>query len=293
MKNTLRFTILILFIYYPYKSTWSQELWGMTRLGGEYNKGVIFKMNEDASEHETVFSFKDIGMPEGRMTEYSDGIFYGMTSVGRGSGNGIIYRFDAVNGSISKMIDFDGEQTGSDGAGAMLKASNGKLYGMTVSGGAFNKGIIFEFNPETKSISKKLDFDGNNNGSEPLGSLFEGTDGNLYGMTSMGGANDAGVIFSFNPGTGVYEKLFDFDGGENGSNPMGSLVEVGDGMLYGMTRWGGANDYGIIFKYDIGTKVFKRIFEFEGENTGRNPHGSLTASSNGKLYGLTPFGGSD
>jgi len=47
-----------------------------------------------------------------------------------------------------------------------MQASNGKLYGMTSSGGSNNSGVLFEFDPATGTYTKKLDFDGSN-GSRP------------------------------------------------------------------------------------------------------------------------------
>ena len=44
-----------------------------------------------------------------------------------------------------------------------------------------------------------------------MGSLIQASDGKLYGMTSHGGSNGYGVIFSFDPSTSTYTKLKDFD----------------------------------------------------------------------------------
>jgi uncharacterized repeat protein (TIGR03803 family) len=269
-----------------------QEIWGMTKYGGNYEKGVIFRMDEDASNQEVVFSFEVIGMPEGGLTEYKEDVFYGMTSGGGKYNFGAIYRFESDKGAFTKIMDFNGEDSGRYGYGKMVLASNGLFYGLTTRGGKDDMGILFEFDPETGSFIKKLDFDGKGKGSEPLGSLIEANDGSLYGMTSMGGVYEAGVVFKYNPITGEFKKIFDFDGDELGSNPMGNLMQASDGMLYGMTRWGGENDHGVIFRVNPESEQFAVVFEFDGETTGRFPHGSLTEASNGKLYGLTPYGGS-
>ncbi len=286
--------LLIIFpiLYYGIeKKCNAQDIWGMTKYGGEYNKGVIFNLNEDSSSLDVVYSFEDIGVPEGKMTEFTEGVFYGMTATGWKPGYGIIYRFDSSTGGLTKIMDFNGTATGKDGAGSMVHASNGKFYGMTVSGGNYDKGVLFEFDPSTETFIKKMDFDGSEKGSEPLGSLMEGSDGKLYGMTSMGGKYDAGILFSYDYASGSFAKLFDFNGEDLGSNPMGSLIEASNGMLYGMTRWGGANDHGIIFQFNLTDHQLNAVFEFKGAESGRNPHGSLTEASNGKLYGITPFGG--
>ena len=87
------------------------------------------------------------------------------------------------------------------------------------------------------------------NGQYPFGGLIQ--DGTtLYGLTSRGGTNDQGTIFSINiSGTG-FTKLHDFENAGttlNGSKPYGSLFKAQDGNLYGMTYEGGVNAKGIIF----------------------------------------------
>jgi uncharacterized repeat protein (TIGR03803 family) len=291
MKIPVFFLIPVLILLIIGHQVFSQEIWGTTKYGGKYGKGVIFKMDENASNQEVVFSFEETGIPEGKMTEYDEGIFYGMTYSGGKFNYGTIYRFSIVDGGFINVLDLNGEETGKNGAGSFLLAQNGKMYGMTVNGGIYDLGILFEFDPHTETFLKLHDFDGENNGSEPLGSLTETAGGSIYGMTSMGGEYDAGVIFKFEPLTGELTKILDFNGDSMGSNPMGSLTHCSDGKLYGMTRWGGINNHGVIFSLTVDNEEFIPLFEFEGEVTGRNPHGSLLEADNGKLYGLTPFGG--
>ena len=53
-----------------------------------------------------------------------------------------------------------------------------------------------------------LSFNGTN-GAEPATVLVQGTDGNFYGMTGAGGANNAGTVFKITP-TGTLTTLYDF-----------------------------------------------------------------------------------
>lgn len=46
--------------------------------------------------------------------------------------------------------------------------------------------------------------------THPWGEFDTGTDGNLYGLTYDGGANNGGVIFKFNPVGNICYRLFDF-----------------------------------------------------------------------------------
>ena len=72
------------------------------------------------------------------------------------------------------------------------------------------------------------------------------SNGKLYGMTSTGGSNGAGTIFTFNPSTNKVLKLFDFNG-TNGANPIGNLIQATNKKLYGMTTYGGSHNFGTIF----------------------------------------------
>jgi uncharacterized repeat protein (TIGR03803 family) len=170
----------------------------------------------------------------------------------------------------------------------LVQASDGKLYGMTSEGGGFNAGVIFSYDPNSSTYSKIKDFD-ITNGGNPYGSLIQAADENLYGMTSGGGNYNRGVIFSYNAGSGVYQKLMDFDS-SNGSTPYGSLLQANDGKLYGMTTVGGSGNRGVLFSYDIALSTFTKLKDLD-DNGGDYPYGSLIQASDGKLYGMTSAGG--
>ena len=112
-------------------------------------------------------------------------------------------------------------------------------------------------------------------------------------MTTNGGVNNAGVIYSFDPSTLVYTKLFDFSDSD-GTNPLGSLIQGGDGLLYGMCQHGGiSNGLGILFSFDTSNNSYSILHEFS-DPTGSNPYGSLIQSVNNYpvMYGMTFNGGS-
>ncbi|MBL0340590.1 MAG: T9SS type A sorting domain-containing protein [Bacteroidetes bacterium] len=108
--------------------------------------------------------------------------------------------------------------------GNLIQLSNGKLYGMTRWGGSHNSGVIFNFDPSNNSYNKLYDFD-SINGAIPYGSLFNASDGKLYGMSRLGGVNNFGVVFSFDPSNNNYIKLHDFDS-INGSYPWADFIEI-------------------------------------------------------------------
>ncbi len=117
----------------------------------------------------------------------------------------------------------------------------------------------------------------------------------LYGMTILGGKNNAGTFFKCDIDGSQYVVLHDFDPQQGGVNPNGNLTLVGN-KLYGMTSKGGvnsSNNGGVIFSYDLTTNNYTVLHEFDssGNNDGIFPYGSLVLASNGKLYGMTSAGG--
>jgi uncharacterized repeat protein (TIGR03803 family) len=99
-------------------------------------------------------------------------------------------------------------------------------------------------------------------------------------MTNAGGANNAGVIFEWDPVTNNYIKKFDF-GSTDGANPYGSLT-LSDNRFYGTTSTGGSNNKGVIFEWDPITNIYTKTFDFTGAN-GSYPYGDLIAFTNSIL----------
>jgi len=214
---------------------------------------------------------------------------YGLT---QGERSGII-KYDITSRTLYKAFTLPDKPM--QGYNNLIQASNGKLYGLTESGGKFNSGVLFSFDPVTSVYSTLKEFgDNNNDGKSPYGNLLEASDGKFYGMTASGGTNDYGVIFSFDPVAANYTILKNFgDINNDGRNPYGSLIAASDGKLYGMTANGGTNDYGIIFSFDPrNNNSYTKLKDFTGTD-GKSPYCSLIQASNGKLYGMTQFGGTN
>jgi uncharacterized repeat protein (TIGR03803 family) len=206
-----------------------------------------------------------------------------------GKGAGLIYQLDN-NGNYMESFPFD-KNEGRDPTYTNLTEdfSTGMLYGVTSSGGLYDFGIVFEFNPNTNTYTKIADFN-SQNGASPEGALLL-VNGLLYGTTLSGGANGTGVIFECNPVTNTIVKKIDLISA-TGINPYGSLLLASNGKLYGMTSAGGVNNVGVIFEYDISLNLYVKKIDFGTAGAiGSNPYGSLIEASNGKLYGMTKNGG--
>lgn len=154
-----------------------------------------------------------------------------------------------------------------------------------------NAGRIFQYTAGNSSVAPQT-LPGN---SLPwYNDLIQGKNGLMYGMAEAGGKG-FGIIFSYDPSAKQLITLHEFEGGNRGASPYGSLVEVeqnGKSILYGMTQSGGTNGMGTIFSFDVADKKLTVVHSFSGgSNDGRSPYGSLTLAKNGLLYGMTESGG--
>ena len=234
------------------------------------------------------FDITNGSSPTGSLINGNDGKLYGMTSFGGNLNVGVIFSFDPSSSTYIKLYDFD-NTTGANPAGSLLQASDGKMYGMTAEGGANNLGVIFSFDVLSNSFTELKDFD-DINGSTPIGTLIQASDGLLYGMTANGGINESGVIFSFSTQDSTYQKLRDFESG-TGYYPYGTLMQATDGKLYGMTYKGGNNNAGVIFSFNMQGAIYTKLTDLDSDSGG-DPFGNLIQASDGKLYGMTSGGGS-
>src|SRR5271167_3334981 len=145
------------------------------------------------------------------------------------------------------------------------------------------------------------------NGASPNGPLVQGTDGNLYGTTSQGGATGGcgygcGTVFKMTP-SGKLTTLYSFCAGggscADGSLPFAGLVQATDGNFYGTTNLGGAA--GSCSGYGCGT-VFKitpagtltTLYSFCSQPNcadGAQSSAGLVQATDGNFYGTTIGGG--
>lgn len=212
---------------------------------------------------------------------------YGLTGTGRANGLGSISKYDIATNSLTSVHSFS-IVDGTNPTGSLLQVSNGLFYGLTLNGGLNGLGTIFSFDPISQTYLKLYDFN-EASGSRPFGSLIQATDGRLYGLTSQGGTNDKGVLFSYDVNTNGYTKHHDFTG-TDGANPYGSLLQASNGLLYGVTPYGGTDPQnqptgaGVLFSFNIITGTYLVLQNFGAQTGHKNPFGTFV-ESNGNLYG--------
>lgn len=273
----------------------SGKLYGLCSQGGEYNLGVLFEYDTIKNQSRKVIDFNGSGngsIPRGSLILAPSGKLYGMCSQGGNNNYGVLFEYNPNNDSLVIKHHFDGTN-GRNPFGNITYHSSGKLYGLTYQGGNSNDGVLFEYRLNNDSFYKRHDFDGSNTGRNPFGSLLLAGNGLMYGMTYQGGANNFGLVFSFDPSTNVFNQKIDFDGSNYGSNPYSTFTQGPNGNLYAMTYLGGSNNFGTLFEYDISNNTINKKLDFNGTNNGRNPFGYLTLNSNGIFYAQTPYGGAN
>lgn len=281
--------MLILLLIFCFGSARSQtKLIGATRIGGN-DFGTIYTISPGATSFTNQFSLRGAkgDWPVGSLITAPNGKIYGMTAGGGIDGAGVLFEYDYLTNTYTHKIEFR-TANGAAPWGSLLIAGNGKMYGTTSSGGANGGGAIFEYDYNTNTYTKKIDLDA---GMSPFSTLLEVSSGKLYGLTRDGGANNKGVIFEYDYNSNTYTKKIDLSSA-NGSTPFGSLIKAANGKLYGLTSAGGSNDKGVVFEYDYINNIYTKKIDL-ATATGTNPHGSLKEAGNGKLYGMTLFGGSN
>ncbi|MFH1549299.1 MAG: choice-of-anchor tandem repeat GloVer-containing protein [Planctomycetota bacterium] len=269
-------------------------LYGMTRLGGDYNDGVVFKMNTDGSGYEVLHDFAggpdDGAEPWGSLT-LSGSTLYGITDRGGDDNFGTVFKMNTDGSGYNHLHEFaGGAEDGAAPTGSLI-LSGSTLYGMTIVGGDNNKGVVFEVNTDGSGYGLLHEFAGGaEDGAKPHGSLIV-SGSTLYGMTTLGGDDNDGVVFKMNTDGSGHEAMHDFAGGPgDGAEPWGSLTLSGS-TLYGMTGLGGDDDYGALFKMSTDGGGYNHLHEFAGgADDGLRPYGSLILSGS-TLYGMTIAGG--
>ena len=130
-----------------------------------------------------------------------------------------------------------------------------------------------------------------NDGREPYAGLVLGADGNFYGTTYFGGANNKGTIFKTNS-SGSVTILHNFTiSGTDGCEPTARLLQGSDGNFYGTTSFCGSDSGGTVFKITA-SGTLTALHEFEpGQGDGGEPYAGLVQASDGNFYGTTTQGG--
>jgi uncharacterized repeat protein (TIGR03803 family) len=260
------------------------NFYGVSVGGGSINEGVLFKVSP-AGTYTVLHEFEggvDGAFPEAPPILATDGNLYGTTT--GTSFNSTVYKY-TPGGTFSTIYQFD-ETRGSDVNSTLRQGSDGNLYGIAEFGGAQNCGTLFKMS-RSGSILNYFSLTCGVGGSEPFGTLALASDGNFYGIASLGGSSNFGLIFRWTR-NGIYSVVYQFSGTSDGKYPSG-IVQAADGNLYGATGAGGVTGNGVLFQLTT-AGAYTLLYNFE-TNIGRAPVTAPLQDTNGNFYGATASGG--
>ena len=243
---------------------------------GQY--GAFYKITpSDTFTSPFDFNFNGGSYPN-LPTQGTDGNFYGTTILGGQpgcsgyqSGCGVVYKLTAA-GAETVLWNFKGFFS-NDGAlpeGVLVQANDGNFYGATREGGNSARcsggcGSVFKITP-SGVLTILHNFTGDPDGAYPDTGLTLGTDGNFYGVTSVGGAFNDGAIYQVTP-AGTETIIYSFcsvRGCTDGFNAETPLVQHTNGKFYGSTS-GNSLGGGVFYSLDMGLKPFVGLLNWTGK----------------------------
>lgn len=296
-----------------------------TASGGGLGYGTVFKLKYAQSGYSfgILYTFTgggDGAFPYNGVVIGSDGSLYGTTyshgsSGCGGNGCGTVFNLRPP-ATFCRAILCPWIETGlymfmgnTDGAGPtqgtnLIFDQMGNIYGTTLSGGAYDQGTVYKLTRSGGGWVESVihEFGAAGDGTQPLHNVIFDTSGNLYGTTSLGGANNNGVVFQLAPsGYGWTENIlasFSLSGSAGGI-PYAGLIIDQSGNLYGATS-ANASGGGPPTGYGGGGAVFelipsgggwtlKVLYNFSDPGGGYHcgPYGNLVMDASGNLYGTT------
>lgn len=252
------------------------NLYGTTSQGGSGSCGSytgcgtvfeLIKQPNGSWKASTLYEFagppNDGATPSSGVVLDAAGNLYGLTVAGgskqcllfRNPGCGVAYKLTPDGkGNWTETVLFTFARGNgfavSPSAGLLVDAKGDSLLGTTVGGGD-GLGTVFVLNRSNQEWKQKMlhRFYENLDGRQPVGQLAKDSQGNLFGVTSLGGRASPlghggnGMVFELQPtkaGPWKEKILYDFAGGSDGSVPSAGVVIDNQGHLYGTTSYGGS-----------------------------------------------------
>ncbi|HTS17879.1 MAG TPA: choice-of-anchor tandem repeat GloVer-containing protein [Verrucomicrobiae bacterium] len=201
--------------------------------------------------------------------------------------------------TFSTLYDFGSPSDGTNGTfpNCLIVGTDGNLYGTAAGGGTNGSGTAFKLTTEgtftlIHTFCNTIVCPGAP--EEPNG-LVQGTDGILYGTTSLGGANNEGAVFKLTT-QGTFSTLYSFCTLTNcldGSTPKVPLILGSDGNFYGTTTGGGSNDEGTVFRITP-QGTLTTIYEIPNSlAVGAITQVPIYQGSDSNFYGISDTGGTE
>lgn len=247
-----------------------------------------------AGTESLVYSFAggtaDGANPWGSLMQASDGNLYGETESGGASNHGVVFKV-TPGGVESVLHSFaGGTADGAHPQGGLIQASDGNFYGVTDLGGASGNGVVYRITPDGTESALYSFAGGTADGANPTSTLLQGSDGNFYGLTITGGANNAGTLFKITP-SGTESILDSFIGNASAVSGGASVIQGSDGNLYCLISSGGAGGKGAFYRITLSGGMTLLYSFAGGPADGESPSGTPIQATDGNFYGATSAGG--
>jgi uncharacterized repeat protein (TIGR03803 family) len=214
----------------------------------------------DAQTFTTLASFDgtDGALPYfGSVVQATNGNYYGSTWAG-GYGYGVVFQVTPT-GTLNDIYSFCAQSNCTDGLNpwsAPVLGADGNLYGTILNGGnggaaGAGFGTVFKLTIAGKLTTLYSFCPGSvcTDGQSPVG-LVQASNGNFYGTTESGGANNRGAIFEITP-PGKFRTLYSFCSEVNcadGALPYSAPIQASNVNLYGTTGGGGVHGDGTVYE---------------------------------------------
>jgi uncharacterized repeat protein (TIGR03803 family) len=263
------------------------SLYGTTFDGGDHGAGTAFKVST-AGVYTRLASFGPDtgGKPLSGLSLAGDDGYYAVV------GDGGVYHM--VRMTPSGQLTLKATLTQPDlPLGPMTTAADGKLYGMTLAGGAFHAGSVFRMESDG-SLTTLYSFRSNemesfyNSSGELMsasGELTRGLDDALYGTTPNGGDFGGGTLFRVTR-DGQFSIAAKFSLGRTVAGP----AQGPGGTFYAATIDDGSLRKGTLVK--VSPDGTPSVLVDPGQKAAAYYPGGLIQMADGTLYG-TSSGGVD
>ena len=235
---------------------------------------------------------KDGLRPFGGVTFDSAGDKFGTTNYGGAYGNGMVWEITA-SGAYKDLHNFGSvTDDGANPEAGVAVDSKGDLFGTTLSGGLYNRGMIWELT--SSGVYEDLhDCGALNNGIYDGFNSYAGVTvdkaGDLFGTTFYGGKYSYGMVWEITA-SGDYQDLHDFGAGTDGGNPYDGVTIDAAGDLFGVAYGNGNDDRGMVWEITAGG-VYGDLHDFGAGTDGEYPYGGVAVDTAGDLFGTAELGG--
>lgn len=269
-------------------------LYGTAEIGGANNLGVVYKVAQDGTGFQVLHAFAggatDGANPQSGLVLAQDGKLYGTTKAGGANDVGTIYVIATDGTGFQLLHSFTAATDGSTPQSSLIQGADGYLYGTTYNAGPNYDGTLFRIATDGSQFYEMHSFTSGADGSNP-GPVIQGSDGNLYGVTTLGGTNSNGIVYKIGTNAGHFTVVHSFVGAD-GSEPSG-VFQATDGNLYGTTSdFATQSGKGTIFEVAPDGSSFSSLHSFTGAD-GQLPVSPLAEGTDGNLYGTASMGGAN